>query len=307
MRREFTLVLLLGAVGAGLVVLAVRQPWAHAIFVAPRPLPVQDFSVTGQELVPLTTALALAALACLAAVIATKSVTRRAAGALLAILGAGTAAAATAGVRASTVIAAAQANASNGAVGGSTTSGTSPGDATHAIVIAGSSGHAVMAGAPWRAVAVVGAVAIILAGLATIMRGTRWPVMSARFDRTPPGGSPGGRGGMDRPPPPPPPPPRGGGGGGPPPPPRQHQFGDHVGVAEPGRRSDGRGRRGRGGPSRPYGLTRWRDPYLTPGPRTRTALRTRTGPCLCSWLSTSPKSPRCRLATCAGTGCGSGW
>jgi uncharacterized membrane protein (TIGR02234 family) len=206
MRREFTLVLLLGAVGAGLVVLAVRQPWAHAIFVAPRPLPVQDFSVTGQELVPLTTALALAALACLAAVIATKSVTRRAAGALLAILGAGTAAAATAGVRASTVIAAAQANASNGAVGGSTTSGTSPGDATHAIVIAGSSGHAVMAGAPWRAVAVVGAVAIILAGLATIMRGTRWPVMSARFDRTPPGGSPGGRGGMD-------PPARGGSGG----------------------------------------------------------------------------------------------
>ncbi len=194
MRREFTLVLLLGAVGAGLVVLAVRQPWAQAIFVAPRPLPAQDFSVTGQELVPLATALALAALACLAAVIATKSVARRAAGALLAILGAGTAAAATAGVRASTVIAAAQANASNGAVGGSTTSGTSPGDATHAIVIAGSSGHAVMAGAPWRAVAVVGAVAIILAGLATIVRGTRWPVMSSRFERSSP---PGGRGGTE--------------------------------------------------------------------------------------------------------------
>ncbi len=198
MRREFTLVLLLGAVGAGLVVLAVRQPWAQAIFVAPRPLPVQDFSVTGQELVPLATALALAALACLAAVIATKSVARRAAGALLAILGAGAAAAATAGVRASTVIAAAQANAANGAAGGSTTSGTSPGDATHAIVIAGSSGHAVMVGAPWRAVAVVGAVAIILAGLATIVRGTNWPVMSSRFDRSQ-GGNPGGRGGRDPP------------------------------------------------------------------------------------------------------------
>ena len=78
MRREFVLVLLAGAVGAGLVVLAVRQAWAQAIFTPPRPLPAQDISVTGQQLVPLASALALAALACLAAVIATRSVTRRA-------------------------------------------------------------------------------------------------------------------------------------------------------------------------------------------------------------------------------------
>jgi len=183
MRREFALVLLLGAVGAGLVLLATRQAWAQAIFVAPRPLPAQDFSVTGQELVPLASALALAALACLAAVIATRSVARRAVGALLAVLGAGAAAAAATGVRASAVLAAARANASDGTAGGSTTSGNSPGNAAHPIVIAGSSAHAVMAGAPWRAVAVVGAVAIILAGLATVARGPRWPVMSARFDR----------------------------------------------------------------------------------------------------------------------------
>jgi uncharacterized membrane protein (TIGR02234 family) len=172
MRREFALVLLLGAAGAGLVVLALRQEWAQAIFTAPRPLPAQDFSVTGQALVPLASALALAALACLAAVIATRATARRAFGALLAVLGAGAAVAATTAVRASAV-----------ALGGSTTSGNSPGDATHAIVIAGSSGHAVMAGAPWRAVAVFGAVMIILAGLATVWRGPRWPVMTARFDR----------------------------------------------------------------------------------------------------------------------------
>ena len=94
MRREFVLVLLAGAVGAGLVVLAVRQAWAQAIFTPPRPLPAQDISVTGQQLVPLASALALAALACLAAVIATRSVTRRAVGALLALLGAGAAVAA---------------------------------------------------------------------------------------------------------------------------------------------------------------------------------------------------------------------
>src|ERR1700738_2696973 len=93
MRREFVLVLLAGAAGAGLVVLAVRQAWAQAIFTPPRPLPAQDISVTGQHLVPLASALALAALACLAAVIATRSVTRRAVGALLALLGAAAAAA----------------------------------------------------------------------------------------------------------------------------------------------------------------------------------------------------------------------
>ena len=115
MRREFALVLLLGATGAGMVLLATRQAWAQAVFVAPRPLPAQDFSVTGQELVPLASALALAALACLAAVIATRSVARRAVGVLLAVLGAGAGAAAATGVRASAVLAAARASASNGA------------------------------------------------------------------------------------------------------------------------------------------------------------------------------------------------
>src|SRR5580693_2982197 len=101
MRREFMLVLLAGAAGAGLVVLAVRQAWAQAIFTPPRPLPVQDISVTGQQLVPL---------ASLAAVIATRSVTRRAVGALLAALGAGAALAASAGMRTATVLAAARAS-----------------------------------------------------------------------------------------------------------------------------------------------------------------------------------------------------
>jgi uncharacterized membrane protein (TIGR02234 family) len=183
MRREFGLVLLLGAVGAGLVVFALRQTWAHAIFSPPRPLPAQDIPVTGQQLVPLAGALALAGLACLAAVIATRSVVRRVAGVVLAALGAGAALAVGAGVRASGVLAAAQADAASGALGGSTTGGTSPGGASHAVVIAGSPGQAIMTGAPWHAAALGGAVAIVLAGLVTVWRGPRWPVMSARFDR----------------------------------------------------------------------------------------------------------------------------
>ena len=163
-RREFRLVLLLGAAGAGLVVFAVRQAWARAIFTPPRPLPAQVISVTGQQLVPLASALALAGLACLAAVIATRSAARRAAGVLLAALGVGAAVAAGAGVSASGVLAAAQAGAATGPLGGSTTGGTSPGGASHAIVIAGSTGQAIMTGAPWHAAAVGGAVGRPLAG-----------------------------------------------------------------------------------------------------------------------------------------------
>jgi uncharacterized membrane protein (TIGR02234 family) len=184
MRREFALVLLLGAAGAGLVLLAVRQAWAHAVFTAARPLPAQDIAVTGQQLVPLAGALALAALACLAAVIAARQAARVAAGALLAVLGAGAAAAAAAGTSAPAVLAAARVAAAQGAPGGSTTGG-SPGGAARAVVIAGSSARAVLSGAPWRAAAVCGAAAIVLAGAATAWRGRRWPVMSARFERAP--------------------------------------------------------------------------------------------------------------------------
>jgi uncharacterized membrane protein (TIGR02234 family) len=184
MRREFVLVLLAGAVGAGLVVLAARQAWAHAIFTPPRPLPAQDIAVTGQQLVPLASALALAALACLAAVIATRSVLRRAVGVLLAVLGAAAAASVLVSLRASAVLAAARASALSGPLGGSTTSGSPSGGTVHEIVVAGP-GRAIMAGAPWRAAAIAGAVAIVLAGAATAWRGPRWPVMSARFERSP--------------------------------------------------------------------------------------------------------------------------
>jgi uncharacterized membrane protein (TIGR02234 family) len=183
MRRQFGLILLLGAAGAALVVFAVRQTWARAVFTPPHPLPAQEISVTGQQLVPLAGALALAALACLAAVIATRSAARRVAGALLAVLGAAAAVAAGTGIRASSVLATAQADAASGALGGSTTGGGSSGGASHAVVIAGSPGHALVTGASWQAAAIVGAAAIVLAGLATVWRGPHWPVMSARFER----------------------------------------------------------------------------------------------------------------------------
>ena len=51
-RRELALLLLLGAAGAGLAVLATRQGWARVETAAPRPLPASVTTVTGQALVP---------------------------------------------------------------------------------------------------------------------------------------------------------------------------------------------------------------------------------------------------------------
>jgi uncharacterized membrane protein (TIGR02234 family) len=184
-RREFAVALLAGAAGAGLILLALRQVWAHARYTPPHPFPATDLAISGQRLVPLVSALAIAALACLAAVIATRGVLRRAAGVLLAAIGIGAAIAATATVTSAAVLSAAvSAGPTAGNFSGSTTSGTtSGGTGSTSTIIGTSSGHAVITGLPWHVAAVAGSLAIVLTGLATAWRGTRWPVMSARFDR----------------------------------------------------------------------------------------------------------------------------
>jgi uncharacterized membrane protein (TIGR02234 family) len=190
LKREYGIVLLAGALGAVLVLLAVRQRWAQAVFAMPRPLSPEVVNVSGADLVPLAGALALAALAGLAAVIATRGAARRVAGVLLALFGAGAGAAVTTSVTAATVVSVAASKvASPGAAAvsgaaGSTTSGTSGGGA---LIVSGSAGHAVMTGTPWHVALLIGALLIFLAGLATALRGADWPVMSARYD------APGGR------------------------------------------------------------------------------------------------------------------
>jgi uncharacterized membrane protein (TIGR02234 family) len=184
-RREYSLALLAGAVGAGLILLAVRQRWAQAVFTPPKPLSPQVIDVSGADLVPLAGALALAALACLAAVIATRGVLRRAAGVLLALFGAGAGAAVTTTVTAANVVSVAASHVASpesaavSGAAGSTTSGSSGGVT---VVVAGA-GHAVMTGTPWRVAVLAGALLVFGAGLATVLRGSRWPVMSARYDR----------------------------------------------------------------------------------------------------------------------------
>jgi uncharacterized membrane protein (TIGR02234 family) len=190
-KREYGFALLAGAVGAGLVILAVRQRWAEAVFTPPKPLTPQVVDVSGSDLVPLAGALALAALAGLAAVIATRGVLRRVAGALLALFGVGAGAAVLASVTAATVVSVAASkvaspeSAAVSGAAGSTTSGSTGGGS---FVVSGSTGQAIMTGAPWHVAVLVGALLIFAAGLATALHGPDWPVMSSRYD------APGARG-----------------------------------------------------------------------------------------------------------------
>lgn len=186
-RREYGLALLAGAAGAGLILIAVRERWASAVFTPPKPLTSQVVGVSGADLVPLAGALAVAALAGLAAVIATRGVLRRAAGVLLAVFGAAAGAATTTAVTAANVVSVAASHVGSpesAAITGAAGSTTSGSAGAAAVVVTGA-GHAVMAGAPWRFAVLAGALLVFLAGLATALRGPRWPVMSARYERTP--------------------------------------------------------------------------------------------------------------------------
>jgi uncharacterized membrane protein (TIGR02234 family) len=183
--REYGLALLAGAVGAGLILLAVRQRWAQAVFTPPKPLSPQVIDVSGADLVPLAGALAIAALAGLAAVIATRGMLRRAAGVLVAVFGAAAGAAATTGVTAASVVSVAAsrvASPESAAVSGSAGSTTSGSSGSTPFIVADAAGRAIMTGTPWRAAVLGGALLIFVAGLATALRGPQWPVMSARYE-----------------------------------------------------------------------------------------------------------------------------
>ena len=185
-KRQYGYALLAGAVGAGLILLALRAQWAQAVFTPQKPLTAEVVNVSGNDLVPLAGALALAALAGLIAVIATRGVARRVVGVLLALFGAGAGAAVLTTISAATVVSVAagkvgspESAALSGTAAGSTTSGGSGGGA---LVVGDATGRAIMSGTPWQAAVVVGALLIFAAGLATAMRGQDWPVMSARYD-----------------------------------------------------------------------------------------------------------------------------
>jgi uncharacterized membrane protein (TIGR02234 family) len=172
--REFGAALAAGALGAGIALLAARQPWAHARFPAENPLPGSTVALTGQDLTAAVSALAIAGLACLAAVIATRRVLRRISGMLLAVFGAGIAVAAATSTGAAHVAAVAADHPGSGVSAHPATGGPRP-DIT-------------MVAFPWWVAALFGGVLLVAAGALTVWRGTRWPGMSSRYER--PGGAP---------------------------------------------------------------------------------------------------------------------
>jgi uncharacterized membrane protein (TIGR02234 family) len=188
-RVQLTALVLLGAVGAGVVFLAMRQGWAQVRTAVPAPLPTSVVTDSGQSLVPYADALVVAALATLAAVLATRRVARRVTGVLLAGLGVAIVAAVTAGVSTAAALAAAAQNIgpATGAGAGTAPDSTSAGSSasstgTDVPNVAGFHSHAVLTATGWQALAVAGAVAIIAAGVLVTWRAARLPVMSSRYD-----------------------------------------------------------------------------------------------------------------------------
>lgn len=186
--RGYLLALALAAAGGLVALLALRQQWAHVITYQPAPLPAGADSVTGEALVPAAWALTLASLAGVVAVVATRRLVRRAVGALLALFGAAIALMVVTGASTPDVLAAARGAAF--AQGGSVTGGSSGNLGT---LPGGSPGvtsatHIVLVSFPWRGIALLGALALVAAGVLVAWRGGKWPGMSSRYERPAPSG-----------------------------------------------------------------------------------------------------------------------
>jgi len=186
--RELAGVLIGGAAGAGVVLLASRQGLARVIVRPPRPLPATVAVLSAQDLRPAIAALAVAALASLAAVLATRGLLRRLTGLITIALGAGIALFAAGRVTAAAALAAAGRSGASPASGsgagtaaGSVTAGTGSGGTVGSL--AGFGSHVVLGGSAWRALMVAGAALIIAAGLIVLVRARQLPAMSGRYER----------------------------------------------------------------------------------------------------------------------------
>jgi uncharacterized membrane protein (TIGR02234 family) len=186
-RREYLITLALGAVGAAVVLLSVRQGWGQVQTIQPRPLPPSIVSVRGQDLVPAAGALGLAALAGLAAVIATRRMARRLVGGLLAAFGVAIAASVTMPLTDAQVRSAASgggaSRAGAGAIGSTIGGGSASGSGGTGIAGVSVASHVVMAAFPWRWAVLLGALVVIAAGVLVAWRSAAWPVMSSRYDQ----------------------------------------------------------------------------------------------------------------------------
>ncbi|MFD6417978.1 TIGR02234 family membrane protein [Streptomyces sp. NPDC060194] len=158
-RRSLAAALLLGAVGATVVLIASRQTWAEGRAAIPGGSLPQ--SVSGGDVTGAPAALAIVGLAALVAVFAVRRTGRVLVSALLALSGAGI------------VLAA--------ALGASDTSALDEKAAT----VSGDPSATIdaLSRTPWPWVVVGGGVLILLAGLLALRHGRSWPSMGGRYER----------------------------------------------------------------------------------------------------------------------------
>jgi uncharacterized membrane protein (TIGR02234 family) len=180
-RQELWLALLLGALGAGLIFLATRQTWAQIRTIPPKPLPASSVNVTGAALVSYADALVVAGLATLGAVLASRRLLRRLTGLLLAVIGLAMGAAAFTITKAAAVSAASSNISPETAAAGSVTDGSGGAPAVTPNV-AGAAPHVAFTAAGWQAIVVIGAIAMVAAGVLVAVRAGRMAVMSGRYD-----------------------------------------------------------------------------------------------------------------------------
>ncbi|MHC0432063.1 TIGR02234 family membrane protein [Streptomyces sp. O3] len=164
-RRSLAAALLLGALGATVVLLATRQTWAEGDAVTAGGALHQI--AKGSDVTGVPAALAIVGLAALVAVFAVRRTGRYVVSGLLALSGAGIVAASLGGAGDSAAL--------------DERAATSTGDAAAAAVD--------VTHTAWPYVTAGGGLLILCAGLLALWFGTRWPAMSGRYERT---GAPGG-------------------------------------------------------------------------------------------------------------------
>ncbi len=160
-RRELAAAVVLGGAGAAMVAGFAGRTWATVTERAGAGLETLHQHVTGRSLSGVTAALGWAALAGIAALLATRGWARVAVGALLAAFGVIVAIASPAAVRRAHVLSVA-------------------GDKSNLARLGGAATVHVNA---WWALSLAGGALLAAAGLLTVVRGRRWPGMSARYDR----------------------------------------------------------------------------------------------------------------------------
>ncbi|GII86332.1 hypothetical protein Ssi03_43220 [Sphaerisporangium siamense] len=167
-RRALLAWLALAVAGAVLTLAASGRTWATvALGAGPAGGRAAPVPLSGSDIAPVLSPLALAALAAAVAVLATRGAWRAVVGAVIALIGL--------------------------AVAGSALRGVTPSSRLVALAeehtsVTGAAAHAAVAYSwAWPVAAVAGGALLLAAGVLAVARGARWPGMSDRYER--PGGS----------------------------------------------------------------------------------------------------------------------